>query len=104
MSSVRAAPLLHTRARSCRLLWQGHEWEVHVDDGSKAVVHRTELVLAPEMVTEESLEAARLGRRKQTNRDHSVPSSPSSHTAHAGLGGGKQRASEERGLRGRSWL
>ena len=47
-----------------------------MDDGSTAMVHRTELILAPEMVTEESLEAARLGRRKQTNRDHSVVPHP----------------------------
>jgi hypothetical protein len=60
---------------------QGHEWKVHVDDGSSAVVHRTELVLAPATVTEETLEAARQGRRKQTNRDHSVRPPPHQKSA-----------------------
>lgn len=85
--SRRCLPVVQGR-RACELTqpsdmygtWkrgQGHEWEVHVDDGSSAVVHRTELVLAPATVTEETLEAARQGRRKQTNRDHSVRPLPS---------------------------
>ena len=45
---------------------------MELDDGSRQVVHRTELMLAPAEETEESYEAARLGRRKQTNRSHSV--------------------------------
>jgi len=61
--------LLHLMACGVR---QGHEWEVKIDDGSNAVVHRTELVLAAMEETEETYEASKIGRRRQTNRDHSV--------------------------------
>jgi hypothetical protein len=56
---------------------QGHEWVVQVDDGELLTVHRTELMLAAPVETEETHEAARLARRKVTNRDHSVTSPPS---------------------------
>ena len=52
---------------------KGHEWQVEVDDTKeKLTVHTTELMLAPMLETEETYEAARLGRRKQTNRSHGV--------------------------------
>jgi len=65
--------LLHLMACGVR---QGHEWEVEIDDGSNAVVHRTELVLAAMEETEETYEASKIGRRRQTNRDHSVSPAP----------------------------